>query len=93
MDYPSQQRLKLWARAKVVFAEEQPELIERLAVSDYQATAERGIIMTIAAVDWNCSQHITPRFTQAEVDSLIAPLLAENQRLKTQLTTEQRHEK
>lgn len=87
MDYPNRQRLKIWARAKVVHADEYPELVDQLAVSGYQGKVERGILMTVEAVDWNCPQHITPRYTKAEVDSLIAPLLDEIQALKAQLST------
>ena len=86
MDYANRQRLKLWARAKVVHADEDPALVGRLAVPGYEAKVERGIIMKIAAVDWNCPQHITPRYSKAEVDSLIAPLQDEIQRLKAQLS-------
>ena len=43
--------------------------------------------MTIEALDWNCPQHITPRYTQAEVESLIAPLLDEIQTLKAQIAS------
>lgn len=87
MDYPNRQRLKLWARARIVHEDEDAELVAQLAVPGYQAQVERGIIMTIAAVDWNCPQHITQRYTKAEVESLIAPLLDEIQMLKAQLSS------
>jgi hypothetical protein len=64
---------------------EDAELIARLEVPGYRARLERGIVMTIGAVDWNCPQHITPRYSQVEVERLIAPLTDENRRLKTQL--------
>jgi hypothetical protein len=42
--------------------------------------------------DWNCPQHITPRFTQAELEPALAPvrkklinLQQENEILKAQL--------
>jgi predicted pyridoxine 5'-phosphate oxidase superfamily flavin-nucleotide-binding protein len=35
---------------------------------------ERGIVIKVAAFDWNCPQHITPRFSSAEVASIVAPL-------------------
>ena len=54
--------------------EDDPELIGRLAMPDYPARIERGIVITVEAYDWNCSQHITPRFTAEEVRSAIAPL-------------------
>ncbi len=74
MDYPRQARLKLLGRARIVPAEEEPELIARLAVPGYPARIERGIVITVEAFDWNCSQHITPRFGQAEIAVAIAPL-------------------
>ncbi|MGH8522972.1 MAG: pyridoxamine 5'-phosphate oxidase family protein [Gammaproteobacteria bacterium] len=85
MDYPNRQRLKLWARARIVDPNEQPELVARLEMPTYRARIERGIVMTIEAVDWNCPQHITPRYTQAELEGLIAPLIEENRLLQAQL--------
>ena len=85
MDYPNRQRLKLWARARVVHSDEDPELAARLELPGYKARIERGIVMAIEAVDWNCPQHITPRFTEAEIERLIAPLIEENRALQTQL--------
>ena len=87
MDYPNRQRLKLWARARLVHENEDATLIAQLEVPGYQARVERGIIMTIEALDWNCPQHITPRYTKAEVESLIAPLLDEIQALKAQISS------
>jgi hypothetical protein len=87
MDYPNRQRLKLWARARLVYENEEAALIDQLKVPGYQARVERGIIMTIEALDWNCPQHITPRYTKAEVESLIAPLLDEIQALKAQIAS------
>lgn len=85
MDYPNRRRLKLWARARIVHPNEDPELVARLDVPTYRARIERGIVMTIEAVDWNCPQHITPRYSQVEIEHLIAPLIEENRRLKAQL--------
>ena len=85
MDYPNRLRLKLWARARIVDRDENPELIARLQEPSYEARVERGIILTIEAFDWNCPQHITPRFSEAEVERRIAPLLEENHALKEQL--------
>lgn len=85
MDYPNRQRLKLWARARIVRRDEDPGLVARLEMPAYDARVERGIIMAIAALDWNCSQHITPRYSEAEIEHLIAPLIEENRALKAQL--------
>jgi hypothetical protein len=41
--------------------------------------------MAIEALDWNCPQHITPRFTEAEIERLVAPLIEENRVLQARL--------
>ena len=43
----------------------------------YPARVERGIVIDVEAIDWNCPQHITPRFTESEIRRHIAPLMAE----------------
>lgn len=85
MDYPNQQRLKLWARARLVDRDQDPQLIARLQASSYEARVERAIVLNIEAFDWNCPQHITRRFSEAEVERMIALLLEENRALKAQL--------
>jgi predicted pyridoxine 5'-phosphate oxidase superfamily flavin-nucleotide-binding protein len=67
IDYPSRQRLKIWAESKVVEADDDQELLKKLIVPDYEAKIERMIIFNILAYDWNCSQHITPRYTTEEI--------------------------
>jgi len=61
-------------------------------LTDYQARIERAMILRVDAFDWNCSQHITPKYTSDEIQILIAPLHeriekleAENKRLREQL--------
>jgi len=85
MDYPNQQRLKLWARARLVDRDQDPEQIAKLQDPSCDARVERAIVLTIEAFDWNCPQHITPRFSAAEVERMIAPLREENRALKAQL--------
>ena len=85
MDYPNQQRLKLWARACLVESDADPEFIAKLQDPSYDARVERAIVMTIEAFDWNGPQHITPRFSEPEIERLIAPLREENRALKAQL--------
>jgi predicted pyridoxine 5'-phosphate oxidase superfamily flavin-nucleotide-binding protein len=74
MDYANRRRLKIWARARLVHREDDPELLARLEDPTYPAKVERAVVMTIEAVDWNCPQHITPRYTQDEIGRLVAPL-------------------
>lgn len=87
MDYPNRQRLKIWGRARIVHETDDPGLMAKLAMPAYKAKVERGIIIHIEALDWNCPQHITPRYSKAEVDGVIAPLLDEIQALKAQIAS------
>ena len=66
MDYPNRQRLKILARASVVDAKDDPALVEKLVLPEYKARIERAIVFDIEGFDWNCPQHITPRFTEGE---------------------------
>ena len=70
LDFANRQRIKVWGRARVV--ENDPELMERLVDPGYRARPERAILFTIEAWDVNCSQHITERYTQAEVALAVA---------------------
>ena len=76
LDYPTQQRLKLFGHARVAYADEDPELVASLTDSDYEASVERAVIVTVAGLDWNCRQHITPRFTEAELGPRLSALRA-----------------
>ncbi|MGN7872372.1 2Fe-2S iron-sulfur cluster-binding protein [Roseateles sp. 22389] len=89
VDYPNRRRLKLLGRVELVEAGVSAQGDAAIAaVSDpsYGATVERAFLIRIEGWDWNCPQHITPRFTEAEVASLTAPLRAQVQKLKAQLS-------
>ncbi|WP_417727679.1 pyridoxamine 5'-phosphate oxidase family protein [Roseovarius sp.] len=75
MDYPNRRRLKLFGRARIVDPDDQATL-ERLEMPDYRARIERGFLITVEGFDWNCPQHITPRYSAAEIETLTDPLLA-----------------
>ncbi|MCE9522503.1 MAG: pyridoxamine 5'-phosphate oxidase family protein [Alphaproteobacteria bacterium] len=75
MDYPNQARLKIFGRAKLI-GDEAAETLSELAVPDYRAKVERGFLIEVEAFDWNCPQHITPRYTLAEIETATAPLRA-----------------
>jgi ferredoxin-NADP reductase/predicted pyridoxine 5'-phosphate oxidase superfamily flavin-nucleotide-binding protein len=85
IDYAEQIRLKIIGRARTVEAADDPELMEQLRTPGYDARIDRAFIITVEGYDWNCPQHITPRFTQAEVATMSAPLHAQVRRLKEQL--------
>ena len=82
MDYANRQRLKIWGTVRIVHADTESQLLAQLEMPTYRASVERGIIIHIEALDWNCPQHITPRYSQVQVEKMIAPLLAEIERLK-----------
>ena len=67
MDYAHRQRLKIFGRIRIIDAADDPSLAERLTMPDYSARVERLVLIGVEAFDWNCPQHITPRFTLAEL--------------------------
>jgi predicted pyridoxine 5'-phosphate oxidase superfamily flavin-nucleotide-binding protein len=92
MDYPHRRRLKIYAHIEAKDLTADPELAAKLALPDYRAKVERSFIIHLAAFDWNCPQHITPRFSEAELEPALAPfrarleaLEAENQALRAEL--------
>lgn len=90
MDYPRRKRLKLYARIEARDLATDAELMAMLAVPGYRAVPERAFVLRLEAFDWNCPQHIKPRFTEVEIAAATAPLTArlaaletENARLRT----------
>jgi predicted pyridoxine 5'-phosphate oxidase superfamily flavin-nucleotide-binding protein len=70
MDYANRRRLKLLGRAEIREGTLAADLVESLAVPGYRAVIERAVLVRVEAFDWNCPQHITPRFTLAELEQL-----------------------
>ena len=85
MDYANRSRLKLYARIEVIKAKDRPELIEKLRVPGYDAKIERAMLLHVEAFDWNCPQHITPRFTMEEIQTMNAPLYEHVAKLEAEL--------
>jgi len=90
MDYPRQSRLKILGRAQVhEGTDEARKLIEQLRVPDEKVPAERALVVHVEAFDWNCPQHITPRYTEEQLATVLEPirqrleaLEVENKRLR-----------
>ncbi|GAA1280347.1 pyridoxamine 5'-phosphate oxidase family protein [Pseudonocardia aurantiaca] len=82
MDQAVPQRMKLLGTARIVVADADPDLAARVAVPGYRAVVERIVLVTVAAFDWNCPQHITRRYTASEVQDAVAPLVAQVERLQ-----------
>jgi uncharacterized protein len=92
IDFSRRQRIKLWGRARVV--EDDDALVEKLFDRGYKARPERVILFTIEAWNANCSQHITARLSEPEIEGLfttvqqqISALQVENARLRAALAT------
>ncbi len=90
MDYRNKRRIKIWGDVEVV--EDDPELMSKLVVDDYQGKPERAFIFTIEAWDSNCPQHIVRRWSENEVAPLVDAmkkrieiLEAENEALRAKL--------
>lgn len=92
MDYPRRRRLKLYARIEARDLVTDPNLAALLALPDYRGVVERAFVLRLEAFDWNCPQHITPRFTEADIAAASASLTermteleAENEALRATL--------
>ena len=84
MDYPNRARLKVFGHASVIDPDD-TDTLSKLTSPDYRGRVERGILIRVAAFDWNCPQHITPRYTEAEVNSLVQTLTQRIADLEAQL--------
>jgi predicted pyridoxine 5'-phosphate oxidase superfamily flavin-nucleotide-binding protein len=94
LDQAARARLKMFAEVEVLSISENLELAEKLELGDYSFKAKRIMIFRIKGYDWNCPQHITPRYTLPEVqdafkDQIEATkvLKEENEFLKQQLAS------
>jgi predicted pyridoxine 5'-phosphate oxidase superfamily flavin-nucleotide-binding protein len=70
MDYPNQRRLKVLGHAQVLDARTQPDLVARMSEPQPSGHIERVVVIEVVSFNWNCPQHITPRFTAAEIAAL-----------------------
>jgi len=87
MDYPNRRRLKIYARIEARGMDNQ--LATKVLLPDYKAKPERLIVLHLQAFDWNCQQHITPRFSETKLEHALGPvklrldqLEAENESLR-----------
>lgn len=67
MDYPNRRRLKILGNIEVLDADVAPADWLAAVAAPGGPPAERIMAIRLAAFDWNCSQHITPRYTEAEL--------------------------
>ena len=82
VDYPQQARLKVLGRAEILDGERAAGWINRVRLPAYTAVVERVFVIHVDAFDWNCQQHITPRYTAEEIQDAIAPIEQQLKRLQ-----------
>jgi uncharacterized protein len=85
MDYPNQARLKVLGRVRAVELAADPTLAKALSLPGYKATPERGLLVDVEAFDWNCPQHITPRYTMEQIEPAVEALKARIANLEAEL--------
>lgn len=74
MDYPRRARLKIYVHVEKLALDADPTLTDIVMDKAYKARAERIFRLRLEAFDWNCPQHITPRFTEREIEQAVRPL-------------------
>jgi predicted pyridoxine 5'-phosphate oxidase superfamily flavin-nucleotide-binding protein len=92
VDYPRQLRLKILGHVKIFEGDKVKEWLDQVCDPRYKAIIERVYVIQVEAFDWNCPQHIVPRFTLEEIREVLAPvekhvgeLEKENERLKNEV--------
>ncbi len=92
VDYPRQARLKILGRVDILEGEEAKDWLERVRMPGEKTPIERVLVIHVEAYDWNCPQHITPRYTEEEIregmqsiENRLQALEQENKRLRKEL--------
>ena len=104
VDYPRQARLKILGRAEIFEGEKAEGWLDKVRMRGEKTPIERVFVIHVEAYDWNCPQHITPRYSVEElrdgmkdVEQRIQRLEQENDALRKELaaahTTSKEHTK
>jgi hypothetical protein len=64
------------ARVRAVEVADDPALVAAVTMPGLDARVERALVLTVEGLDWNCPQHIVPRYTVAGIEAAPAPLRA-----------------
>ena len=89
MDYAARRRLKILGTARVLDLRNGPEaaaLGRQLTIAGYDARVERAVTVQVHGYDWDCPQHITPRWTAADLAPVLTPLQDEVAQLRSENT-------
>ncbi|MEX0693497.1 MAG: pyridoxamine 5'-phosphate oxidase family protein [Rhodospirillales bacterium] len=83
MDYRNRRRIKLWGNLGVV--EDDAELLTSLLDEGYDGKPERAFVFTLEAWDVNCPQHITQRWSEAEIAPVIEAMQQKIEELEAEV--------
>ncbi|HXA49228.1 MAG TPA: hypothetical protein VNV86_02930, partial [Candidatus Acidoferrum sp.] len=64
---------KILGRVQILEGDAADPWIERLREPGSRDVIERAYVIRIEAFDWNCTQHIAPRFTEEQIREALAP--------------------
>jgi len=75
MDYTKRRRLKIFGHMRVEDARSvSTGALSHVALPEHRPhVVERIVTIDVAAFDWNCPQHITPRYTEQEFAAKAEP--------------------
>jgi uncharacterized protein len=85
MDYARRARLKVLAHMSVVEPGNNAVLDAAVIDPGYKAHIERVLVFRVEAFDWNCPQHITPRYTLAEIEPSVSILRSRISQLEAEV--------
>jgi hypothetical protein len=92
VDYPRQARLKILGRIEILEGEKAEGWLDKVRMRGEKTLVERVFVIHVEAYDWNCPQHITPRYSVDElrdgmkdVEQRIHSLQQENDALRKEL--------
>jgi predicted pyridoxine 5'-phosphate oxidase superfamily flavin-nucleotide-binding protein len=88
MAYSERKRLKILGRFRSIRHAGDPAF-DPTPVPGYEAEIEHSVVIDIEGFDWNCPQHITPRYTAADIEQKMAALVEENRSLRALLNDRQ----
>ncbi|MGA1803398.1 pyridoxamine 5'-phosphate oxidase family protein [Rhizobium sp. HT1-10] len=84
MDYVQRTRLKVYAHVERLTLDADQSLTDLVSDQTYRGRAERIFKLRLEAYDWNCPQHIIPRYTEQQVEQGVAPLRQKLQQLEAE---------
>jgi len=92
VDYPRQARLKILGRVEIFEGEQAETWLPLVRMPEEKTEIERVFVIHVEAYDWNCPQHITPRYTaeelregMQEIEKRVKSLEQENKTLRSEI--------